>query len=100
MPAFVVKSRPPADTLHYIPVGSPRPEPATHALTVKEIKAEEANLDALRVRQDHLSGRKSEPIPHASVADGRKPPPRKAKPPKCILTCDILHIPKPGEATN
>jgi hypothetical protein len=96
MPDFVVESRPPADTLHYIPIGGARPEPATPTMSVEKIKAEESELDALRLRHDRIAGRKSDPVPHTSVADGRKPPPPKPKPPKCILTCDILHIPKPG----
>jgi hypothetical protein len=96
MPDFVVKSRPPADSLHYIPIGSARPEPATPPLTVEEIKAEEAKLDALRLRHDRIAGRKGAPVPHTSVADGRKLPPKKPPPPKCILTCDIQRLPKPG----
>jgi hypothetical protein len=97
MPDFVVKSRPPPDSLHYIPVGSPPPEPAAPVLSVDEIKAEESELDGLRDRHDRLAHRKSEPGSHLSVADGRKSPPVKPAKPKCILTCDILHIPKPGE---
>ena len=65
-------------------------------MTVEEIKAEEAQLDALRLRHDRIAGRKSEPVPHTSVADGRKLPRPKPVSPKCILTCDILHLPKPG----
>ena len=97
MPDFVVKSRPPPDSLHYLPIGGPRPEPASRQLTVDEIKAEESELDTLRQRHDRIAGRKSDPVPHASVADGRKPPPVKPARPKCILTCDILHLPKPGD---
>jgi hypothetical protein len=97
MPDFVVKSRPPPDSLHYIPVGGARPEPAAPVLSVDQIKAEESELDSLRERHDRLARRKSEPVPHVSVADGRKPPRTKPIKPKCILTCDVLHIPKPGE---
>ena len=100
MPDFVVKSRPPADSLHYLPVGRPRPEPATGPLTVDQIKAEEAELDGLRERHDRVAKRKSAPATHASVADGRKLPPTKPKKPKCILTCDILKNPKPGDSSN
>lgn len=96
MPDFVVKSRPPADTLHYLPVGGARPEPATQVMTVDQIKAEESELDTLRQRHDRIARRKSDSVVHSSVADGRKTPPVKPVPPKCILTCDILHLPKPG----
>lgn len=96
MPDFVVKSRPPPDSLHYVPVGGARPEPAMPAMSVDEIKAEEAKLDALRLQHDRVGRRKSAPVPSTSVADGRKPPPKKPVPPKCILTCDILHPTKPG----
>jgi hypothetical protein len=97
MPDFVVKSRPPPDSLHYIPVGGPRPEPAAPQMTVDEIKAEEAELDALKQQHDHIGARKSDATHHASVADGRKPPKSKPARPKCILTCDVLALPKPGD---
>jgi hypothetical protein len=96
MPDFVVKSRPQGDSLHALPIGSARPEPAKPALTVEEIKAEEAKLDAQRLRLDRIAGRKSAPVPRTSVADGRKAPPSKPAPPKCVLTCDIQRFPKPG----
>ncbi len=51
----------------------------------------------LSQRHDRIAGRKSDPATHVSVADGRKPPKAKPKKPKCILTCDIMANPKPGE---
>lgn len=64
---FVQSSRPKDDQLGYIPLGGPRPEPATKVMTPEQVKAMERELDDLRFKQDKLAGRKSAPLARKSV---------------------------------
>lgn len=92
MPDFVTRTRPPADRLHYIPMGGARPEPPDKPLTPDQIRAEEVDLAGLRSRDDRLGGRK--PVVVVARSAAGKPPPAKKKPVKtCRLTCTIG---KPG----
>lgn len=64
-PDFVARSRP-AD-LDYMPIGTPVPERPTPARTADEIKAAEAELDALRARNEAAGA--------AAAEMGKTPPP-------------------------
>jgi hypothetical protein len=64
-PDFVARSRP-AD-LDYMPIGTPVPERPTPARTAEEIKAAEAELDALRTRNEAAGA--------AAAELGKTPPP-------------------------
>lgn len=64
-PDFVARSRP--ATLDYMPIGTPVPERPTPARTAAEIKAAEAELDALRNRNEAAGA--------AAAEAGNTPPP-------------------------
>ncbi|MCC2650029.1 MAG: hypothetical protein K0Q60_184 [Microvirga sp.] len=64
-PDFVARSRP-AD-IDYMPIGTPVPERPTPARTAEEIKAAEAELDALRSRNEAAGA--------AAAELGKTPPP-------------------------
>ncbi|MBM1172700.1 hypothetical protein [Microvirga arabica] len=64
-PDFVARSRP--ATLDYMPIGTPVPERPTPARSAEEIKAAEAELDALRSRNEAAGA--------AAAEMGNTPPP-------------------------
>ncbi|MBD2746844.1 hypothetical protein IC232_09060 [Microvirga sp. BT688] len=64
-PDFVARSRP--ANLDYMPIGTPVPERPTPARTAAEIKAAEAELDALRNRNEAAGA--------AAAELGKTPPP-------------------------
>ncbi|MGF9757317.1 hypothetical protein AAII07_19130 [Microvirga sp. 0TCS3.31] len=64
-PDFVARSRP--ANLEYMPIGTPVPERQTPARTAEEIKAAEAELDALRTRNEAAGA--------AAAEAGKTPPP-------------------------
>ena len=64
-PDFVARSRP--ATLDYMPIGTPAPDRPTPARTAEEIKAAEAELDALRTRNEAAGAEATEL--------GKTPPP-------------------------
>jgi hypothetical protein len=70
-PDFVARSRP--ANLDYMPIGTPAPERPTPARTAAEIKAAEAELDALRARNEAAGA--------AAAELGNTPPPEPIKPP-------------------
>lgn len=70
-PDFVARSRP--ATLDYMPIGTPVPERPTPARTAAEIKAAEAELDALRTRNEAAGA--------AAAELGKTPPPEPIRPP-------------------
>jgi hypothetical protein len=65
-PDFVARSRP--DNIDYMPIGTPVPERPTPARTAEEIKAAEAELDALRTRNEAAGA--------AAAELGKTPPPQ------------------------
>jgi hypothetical protein len=65
-PDFVQRSRP-AD-LQYMPIGAAVPERPTPARTADQIKAAEAELDALRARNEAAGA--------AAAEQGKTPPPQ------------------------
>lgn len=65
-PDFVTRSRP--ATLDYMPIGTPAPERQTPARTAAEIKAAEAELDAVRSRNEAAGA--------AAAELGKTPPPQ------------------------
>ncbi|WP_201752103.1 hypothetical protein [Microvirga arsenatis] len=64
-PDFVARSRP--ANLDYMPIGTPVPERPTPARTAEEVKAAEAELDALRARNEAAGA--------AAAELGSTPPP-------------------------
>ena len=84
---FVEKSRP--AELNYVPVGGARPEPKGKLLSLDELRAKEAELDALRNRHDQLAHRK----PPTKVAYNPIAQEPKKKAPKkevsCAITCEV-----------
>jgi hypothetical protein len=64
-PDFVARSRP--ANLEYMPIGTPVPERPTPARTAEETKAAEAELDALRTRNEAAGA--------AAAELGKTPPP-------------------------
>jgi hypothetical protein len=71
-PEFVVESRP--AEMDYVPVGSTAPERPSTARTPEEVKAAEAEMEAIRLRNERAA--------KAALQAGRTPPPApvKAKP--------------------
>ena len=55
---FVRDSRPADDQLNYIPTGSQRPQPPSQPMNADQVKAKQAELEAMLVRHDKVSGRK------------------------------------------
>ena len=85
---FVKRSRPPEDQLQYLPVATPKNEPARRVLTFDELKAAEADLDALRARQDRIGARPAPKEKLRSIAFAPKPKaPKKTVP--CLITCKV-----------
>ena len=68
-PDFVARTRP--ANLDYMPIGTPAPERPTPARTADEIKAAEAELDALRARNEAAGA--------AAAELGNTPPPEPIK---------------------
>lgn len=68
-PDFVAQSRP--SNLEYMPIGTPVPGRPTPARTADEIKAAEAELDALRARNEAAGAEAAEL--------GKTPPPEPVK---------------------
>jgi len=68
-PDFVARSRP--ANLEYMPIGTPVPERPTPARSADEIKAAEAELDALRARNEAAGA--------AAAELGKTPPPEPIK---------------------
>jgi hypothetical protein len=68
-PDFVARSRP--ANLDYMPIGTPVPERPTPARTAEEIKAAEAELDALRAQNEAAGA--------AAAELGKTPPPEPIK---------------------
>jgi len=68
-PDFVARSRP--ANLEYMPIGAPIPERPTPARTADEIKAAEAELDALRTQNEAAGA--------AAAELGNTPPPEPIK---------------------
>jgi hypothetical protein len=68
-PDFVARSRP--ANLEYMPIGTPTAERPTPARTADEIKAAEAELDALRTRNEAAGA--------AAAELGKTPPPEPVK---------------------
>ena len=62
-PDFVVKSRPPAGTTHFIPVGTPHPERSLKVMSPAEVAATTADLDSARTAQQRRAGLKPVPVP-------------------------------------
>ena len=85
---FVRKSRPPEDQLQFIPIGAPKPEPATRPMTLDELRARETDLDGVRARHDRIGARAAPAGPPRSVALAPKPPPEKKKR-NCLITCIV-----------
>jgi|GEM_PF-4718574 hypothetical protein len=57
---FVTGSRP--TDMQYIPTGSPRPQPPSKVMTADQVKAKQAELEAMLVRHDRATGRKPTPV--------------------------------------
>ncbi|MEE1612037.1 hypothetical protein [Microvirga sp. CF3016] len=68
-PDFVARSRP--TNLDYMPIATPAPERPTPARTAEEIKAAEAELEALRSRNEAAGA--------AAAELGKTPPPEPIK---------------------
>ena len=79
---FVKASRP--AELNYIPVGSARPEPASRVLNLDELRAKQAELEALQSRHDKIAGRKQAKVAYNPIAQEPK-----KKAPKPVVTCTI-----------
>ena len=83
---WVKRSRP-AENQAYIPVGRAADQPQRRVMTPDEVRAKEAELDAVRARHDRLAHRKSF---KGKIGSATAPPlPKKeVKKPTCVLTCD------------
>jgi len=83
---WVKRSRP-ADNQAYIPVGRPPDQPRRRVMTPDEVRAKEAELDAVRARHDRLAHRKSF---KGQIGSATAPPllKKEVKKPTCVLTCD------------
>ena len=66
---FVRESRP--TDLQYIPAGTPRPQPPTKVMSADQVKAKQAELEAMLVRHDRATGRK--PTPARATTGAAKP---------------------------
>ncbi len=85
---FVRKTRGPQDSLGYVPVVGERREPAKRLMTGDEIRAREAELDAVRARHDASARRRPAAGPFRSAAPpvvARKETPAT----KCLITCGV-----------
>ncbi len=83
---FVKASRQPVGSLNYVPLTAPRPEPSKPALGADRIRAEEAELDAIRARHDVAAKRRGLSGPLKSVA-GEDIKVVVRKPVNCLITC-------------
>jgi hypothetical protein len=83
---WIKRSRP-TDTQAYIPVGRAADQPQRKVMTPDEVRAKEAELDAVRAKHDRLAHRKSLA---GQIGSATAPPlPKKeVKKPTCVLTCD------------
>lgn len=86
-PDFVARTRPPADSMKFIPAHARRVAPPSTPMTPDQIRAKERELDGLRAKQDRLAGRASPPAAPRSVADGGAQKRRPPAPIRCVLTC-------------
>lgn len=91
-PDFVRNSRP--AEMDFVPVHSQRPEPAGKALTPAQIRAQEAQLDALRRDHDQLAGRKAVAGTYKPLAAEPKPKPKAAE--RCVGYCQAKGAILPG----
>ena len=66
---FVRESRP--TDMQYIPAGTPRPQPPTKVMSADQVKSKQAELEAMLVRHDRVSGRK--PTPARATTGAAKP---------------------------
>ena len=85
---FVRKTRKPNETLDYVPIAGERRDPAKRLMTGDEIRAREAELDAVRARHDAASRRRPAAGPFRSSAPpvvARKETPAT----KCLITCGV-----------
>ncbi len=100
---FVKNSRPPEDSLHYIPLGRARPEPSTRILATPELAAREASLERSRAHHDAIAARAPSKVRVKSVA-AYPPRLREAKKPafECLLTCvvDKKPVREPAATTS
>jgi len=83
---WVKRSRP-ADNEAYVPVGRPGDRSQRPVMTPDQVRAKEAELDAVRARHDRLAHRKGF---KGQIGSATAPPlPKKeVKKPNCVLTCD------------
>jgi hypothetical protein len=87
-PDFVTSTRPTTHSLTYVPIGAHPAQPSSKPLSRDEIQAEEADLSALRARDDLRAGHKP-PVVDAASAAGRPVVAKKKKAPACRITCTI-----------
>lgn len=83
---WVKRSRP-ADNQAYVPAGRPSDRPQRRVMTPDEVRAKEAELDAVRAKHDRLAHRK----PFKGQIGTASAPPllkKEVKKPTCVLTCD------------
>ena len=71
-PDFVIKTRPPEDQLHYIPVGSKHGDSPVKTMTPAEVAATTDQLDAARMAQQRRAGVKPAAIPLKAATPHRK----------------------------
>jgi hypothetical protein len=83
---FVKESRP--EELNYKPVGGPRPQPAGRALSLDEMRAKEAELDAVRTDHARIAGHKTAKVAYNPIAQEPKKKPPKPEV-KCVITCQV-----------
>ncbi|MBN9081639.1 MAG: hypothetical protein J0I16_09070 [Rhizobiales bacterium] len=71
----------------FVPVGPPPNQPQRTVLTEDQIKAKEAELDAVARRHDQIAGRKGY---KGKIGTASAPPIKrvKPKPMPCVLTCE------------
>jgi hypothetical protein len=85
---FVRKTRKPNEALDYVPIAGERRDPAKRLMTGDEIRAREAELDAVRSRHDAVSRRRPATGRFRSAAPpvvARKETPST----KCLITCGV-----------
>jgi hypothetical protein len=86
---FVRQSRPPAETLRYVPINTPRADPPKSVMSPDEVRKMEADLDRVRTRHDAISGRKPLAGPFRSTANDAKPRTPPVVGAGCAITCVV-----------
>jgi hypothetical protein len=83
---WVKRSRP-ADNEAYVPVGRPSDRSQRPVMTPDQVRAKEAELDAVRAQHDRLAHRKGF---KGRIGSPTAPPlaRKEVKKPNCVLTCD------------